>query len=153
MAVRLDEVDKAILRELISNARLSFREIARRIGVSTATVANKVRKMEEEGVIRGYTAIVDAEKLGYDIVAVIEVVISKGKVANVEEEIAKAPNVQAVYDVTGESDAIIVARFKSRAELSNFVKKLLSMEYVERTITHVVLNVKKEELFSRLLVD
>jgi len=153
MAVRLDEVDKAILRELISNARLSFREIARRIGVSTATVANKVRKMEEGGVIRGYTAIVDAEKLGYDIVAVIEVVISKGKVANVEEEIAKAPNVQAVYDVTGESDAIIVARFKSRAELSNFVKKLLSMEYVERTITHVVLNVKKEELFSRLLVD
>jgi DNA-binding Lrp family transcriptional regulator len=153
MAVRLDEVDKAILRELISNARLSFREIARRIGVSTATVANKVRRMEEEGVIRGYTAIVDAEKLGYDIVAVIEVVISKGKVANVEEEIAKAPNVQAVYDVTGESDAMIVARFKSRAELSNFVKKLLSMEYVERTITHVVLNVKKEELFSRLLVD
>jgi len=153
MAVRLDEVDKAILRELISNARLSFREIARRIGVSTATVANKVRKMEEEGVIRGYTTIVDAEKLGYDIVAVIEVVISKGKVANVEEEIAKAPNVQAVYDVTGESDAIIVARFKSRAELSNFVKKLLSMEYVERTITHVVLNVKKEEPFSRLLVD
>jgi DNA-binding Lrp family transcriptional regulator len=153
MAVRLDEVDKAILRELISNARLSFREIARRVGVSTATVANKVRKMEEEGVIRGYTAIVNAEKLGYDIVAVIEIVISKGKVANVEEEIAKAPNVQAVYDVTGESDAIIVARFKSRAELSNFVKKLLSMEYVERTITHVVLNVKKEELFSRLLVD
>jgi DNA-binding Lrp family transcriptional regulator len=153
MTVQLDEVDKAILRELISNARLSFREIARRIGVSTATVANKVRRMEEEGVIRGYTAIVDAEKLGYDIVAVIEVVISKGKVANVEEEIAKAPNVQAVYDVTGESDAIIVARFKSRAELSNFVKKLLSMEYVERTITHVVLNVKKEELFSRLLVD
>jgi DNA-binding Lrp family transcriptional regulator len=153
MTVQLDEVDKAILRELISNARLSFREIARRIGVSTATVANKVRRMEEEGVIRGYTAIVDAEKLGYDIVAVIEVVISKGKVANVEEEIAKAPNVQAVYDVTGESDAMIVARFKSRAELSNFVKKLLSMEYVERTITHVVLNVKKEELFSRLLVD
>jgi len=153
MSVQLDEVDKAILRELISNARLSFREVARRVGVSTATVVNKVRKMEEEGVIKGYTAIVDVEKLGYDVTALIEVVISKGKVADVEEEIAKMPNVQAVYDVTGQSDAIIVARFKSRAELSKFVKKLLSMEYVERTITHVVLNIKKEELFSKQLVD
>ncbi len=153
MSVQLDEVDKAILKELISNARLSFREIARRVGVSTATVANKVRRMEEEGVIKGYTTIVDTEKLGYDVVALIEVVISKGKVTDIEEEVAKMPNVQAVYDVTGQSDAIIVARFKSRAELSKFVKKLLSMEYVERTITHVVLNVKKEELFSRQLID
>jgi len=153
MSVRLDEVDKAILRELISNARLSFREIARRVGVSTATVANKVRRMEEEGIIKGYTAIVDVEKLGYDVAALIEVVISKGKVTDIEEEVAKMPNVQAVYDVTGQSDAIIVARFKSRAELSKFVKKLLSMEYVERTITHVVLSVKKEELFSSQLID
>jgi len=153
MSARLDEVDKAILKELISNARLSFREIAKRVGVSTATVANKVRKMEEGGVIRGYTALVDLEKLGYDVTALIEVVISKGKVADVEEEIAKMPNVQAVYDVTGQSDAIVLARFKSRAELSKFLKKLLSMEYVERTITHVVLNVKKEELSSRQLID
>jgi len=153
MSARLDEVDKAILKELISNARLSFREIAKRVGVSTATVANKVRKMEEEGVIRGYTALVDLEKLGYDVTALIEVVISKGKVADVEEEIAKMPNVQAVYDVTGQSDAIVLARFKSRAELSKFLKKLLSMEYVERTITHVVLNVKKEEPSSRQLID
>jgi len=153
MSARLDEVDKAILKELISNARLSFREIAKRVGVSTATVANKVRKMEEEGVIRGYTALVDLEKLGYDVTALIEVVISKGKVADVEEEIARMPNVQAVYDVTGQSDAIVLARFKSRAELSKFLKKLLSMEYVERTITHVVLNVKKEEPSSRQLID
>ena len=153
MSVQLDEVDKAILKELISNARLSFREIAKRIGVSTATVANKVRKMEEKGVIKSYTAVVDAEKLGYDVAALIEVIMSKGKVADVEEELAKMPNVLAVYDVTGQSDAIIVARFKSRAELSKFVKKLLSMEYVERTITHVVLSVKKEELFSKELMD
>jgi len=153
MGPQLDEVDRAILKELVGNARLSFREIARRIGVSTATVVNKVRKMEEEGVIRGYTALVDLEKLGYDVTALIEVVISKGKVADVEEEIAKMPNVQAVYDVTGQSDAIVLARFKSRAELSKFLKKLLSMEYVERTITHVVLNVKKEEPSSKQLID
>ncbi|MEM4603648.1 MAG: Lrp/AsnC family transcriptional regulator, partial [Candidatus Nezhaarchaeales archaeon] len=131
MHTKLDEIDKAILRELVNDARLSFREIARRIGVSTATVASRVKRMEEEGVIKGYTTIVDVEKLGYDVAALIEIVISRGKVVDIEDEIAKMPNVQAVYDVTGQSDAIIIARFKSRAELSKFIKKLLSMEYVE----------------------
>ncbi|MEM0320031.1 MAG: AsnC family transcriptional regulator, partial [Candidatus Nezhaarchaeales archaeon] len=64
MHTKLDEIDKAILRELVNDARLSFREIARRIGVSTATVASRVKRMEEEGVIKGYTTIVDVEKLG-----------------------------------------------------------------------------------------
>ncbi|MEM4577104.1 MAG: Lrp/AsnC family transcriptional regulator [Candidatus Nezhaarchaeales archaeon] len=153
MQVKLDEVEKAIIRELLANARLSFREIARRIGTSTATVANKVKKLEEEGVIKGYTAVVDAEKLGYDIAAVIEIVISRGKVTEVEEDVARMPNVQAVYDVTGQSDAIVIARFKSRTELSKFIKKLLSMEHVERTITHIVLNVRKEESLSPHLVE
>lgn len=153
MTVNLDEIDKAILRELLNDARLSFREIAKRIGVSTATVANKVRRLERAGIIKGYTAIIDVEKLGYDITAVIEVVVSKGKITEVEEEIAKNPNVQAVYDVTGQSDAIIIARFKSRADLSKFIKKMLSMDYVERTITHVVLNVRKEEVASPKLLD
>ncbi len=77
MPVELDEVDKAILRELLVDARLSFREIARRVGVSTATVANKIRRLEEAGIIKGYTAIIDPEKLGYDVTAVIEIVVSK----------------------------------------------------------------------------
>ncbi|MDH5815520.1 MAG: Lrp/AsnC family transcriptional regulator [Candidatus Nezhaarchaeota archaeon] len=153
MHTKLDEIDKAILRELVNDARLSFREIARRIGVSTATVASRVKRMEEEGVIKGYTTIVDVEKLGYDVAALIEIVISRGKVVDIEDEIAKMPNVQAVYDVTGQSDAIIIARFKSRAELSKFIKKLLSMEYVERTITHVVLGVRKEDFSVKQLID
>ncbi|MEM4425680.1 MAG: Lrp/AsnC family transcriptional regulator [Candidatus Nezhaarchaeales archaeon] len=153
MRTKLDEIDKAILRELVNDARLSFREIARRIGVSTATVASRVKRMEEEGVIKGYTTIVDVEKLGYDVAALIEIVISRGKVVDIEDEIAKMPNVQAVYDVTGQSDAIIIARFKSRAELSKFIKKLLSMEYVERTITHVVLGVRKEDFSVKQLID
>ena len=153
MPVELDEVDKAILRELLVDARLSFREIARRVGVSTATVANKIRRLEEAGIIKGYTAIIDPEKLGYDVTAVIEIVVSKGKIIEVEEEIAKNPNVQAVYDVTGQSDAIIIARFKNRAELSKFIKRVLSMENVERTITHVVLNVRKETTISPDLIE
>jgi DNA-binding Lrp family transcriptional regulator len=62
-----------------------------------------------------------------------------------EKQIAKFPNVCAVYDTTGLTDMTIIAKFKGRAELSNFVKKDLSLPYVERTNTHVVLVTVKED--------
>ncbi|MFY9872197.1 MAG: Lrp/AsnC ligand binding domain-containing protein, partial [Candidatus Nitrosopolaris sp.] len=63
----------------------------------------------------------------------------------VEKHIAKFPNVCAVYDITGLTDMIVVAKFKNRAQLSNFVKKDLALPYVERTNTHVVLITVKED--------
>jgi len=68
----------------------------------------------------------------------------------VENEIAKLPNTCLVYDVTGDYDAIVVAKFRNRKELNNFVKTILSLNYVERTNTHVVLNSVKEDF--RLLI-
>lgn len=93
----------------------------------------------------GYTAILNPQKLGYDVVAIIEIIVSKGKLLDVEEELAKNSNVYAVYDVTGTSDAIIIVRFQRREDLSKFVKSILAMEYVERTITHVALGTMKED--------
>jgi DNA-binding Lrp family transcriptional regulator len=142
----LESIDIKILKELINNSRLSYREIARRTRLSVNTVASRVEKLEKEGVIKGYTAILDPEKLGYDVVAIIEVVVAKGKLLEVEKEVAKHPNVYCVYDVTGTSDAILIARFKNRKELSKFIKDLLAMEFVERTITHVALGIVKEDL-------
>lgn len=142
----IEEKDVKILRELVADARFSFREIARRTGLSVVTVAARVREMEKQGVIEGYSAILNPQKLGYDLVAIIELVISKGKLLEVQSSIAKNANVYGVYDVTGTSDAIVIARFKNREELSKFVKSLLSTEYVERTITHVALGTAKEDL-------
>lgn len=142
----LDNIDVKILKELVKNARLSYREIARRTRLSVNTVASRIENLEKEGIIKGYTAILDTEKLGYDVIAIIEVVVAKGKLLEVEKEVAKHPNVYCVYDVTGTSDAILIARFKTRKELSNFIKSLLAMEYVERTITHVALGIMKEDL-------
>ena len=85
------------------------------------------------------------EELGYDLTAIIEVISVKGKIAEVEKHIAKFPNVCAVYDITDLTDMIVVAKFKNRAELSNFVKKDLALPYVERTNTHVVFITVKED--------
>ncbi|MEM2958162.1 MAG: Lrp/AsnC family transcriptional regulator [Candidatus Freyarchaeota archaeon] len=140
----IDDIDKAILKEILKNSRQSHREIAKKIGVSVGTVVSRTKKMEEEGIIKGYTAVLDHEKLGYDLTVVTEITVSQGKLLEVDREISQNPHTVAVYDVTGTVDAIIIAKFKNRNELSNFTKSLLSIPYVERTNTHVVLNTIKE---------
>ena len=141
----MDETDVKILGKLLSDARLSYRKIADEIGVSPPTVLARVKKLENDSVIKFYSAVLDHEKLGYDLTAIIEVTSIKGKISEVEKHIAKFPNVCAVYDITGLTDMIVVAKFKNRSQLSNFVKKDLALPYVERTNTHVVLITVKED--------
>ncbi len=141
----LDEIDRKLLIELLTNSKRSFRELAKSIGVSPATVINHVQRLESGGVIKDYSVRLDHERLGYELTVVTEIIVSKGKLLETDAEIAKIPNVCAVYDITGETDAMVVAKFKSRSDLSDFTKKLLSMPYVERTNTHVVLTTVKED--------
>ena len=143
--MNLDETDVKILIKLLGDARLSYRKIAHEIGVSPPTVLTRVEKLEREKIIKFYSAVLDHEKLGYDLTAIIEVTAVKGKISEVEKHIAELPNVCAVYDITGLTDMMIIAKFKNRKELSNFVKKDLSMPHVERTNTHVVLLAVKED--------
>jgi DNA-binding Lrp family transcriptional regulator len=141
----LDKTDKAILNVLHDNARFSYRQIARLVKVSVATVLNRVRVLEESGVIKKYSVVLDYDKLGYDVEVIIDVRVSKGKLFEVERKIAKHPNVFAVYDNTGHFDATIVARFTNRRAMDTFLKKIQSYDFVERTETKLVLNTFKEE--------
>ena len=140
----LNETDRKILRSLLEDARFSSRQIAKKIGVSVGTVLSRIKKMEDKGIIKGYSAILDQEKLGYQLTVLTEITVSKGKLVEMEKEIAKNPNVCGVYDITGLTDAVIIAKFKSREELGFFTKYLLSLPYLERTNTHVVLTTVKE---------
>jgi len=143
--MRLDETDVKILKVLTADARLSSRQIAKKCGVSIGTVLSRKKKLEREGIIKGYSALLDQEKLGYELTVVSEITVSKGRLLEMENEIARLPNVCGVYDVTGLIDAIIVAKFKDREKLSKFTKRLLALPYVERTNTHVVLTTIKED--------
>ena len=141
----LDELDIKILRELLKNARLSYRAIADKVGGAIGTVISRIKKMEKGNVIMGYSAILNHEELGYELTVITEITVSKGKLVEVEKEVAKIPNVCCVYDITGLTDAIVIAKFKDRKSLSDFTKNLLSLPYVERTNTHVVLTTVKED--------
>ncbi len=89
--------------------------------------------------------MLDTEKLGYQLTALSELVVSKGKLLEMEREIARLSSVCAVYDITGTTDAIVIAKFRNREELGNFTKSLLAMPFVERTNTHLVLTTVKED--------
>jgi len=141
----IDDLDKKIIRELLADSRISYRQMARKLKVSPNTILSRIGQMHSGKLIKFYTTVLDHEKLGYELTVVTNIIVSKGKLLEMEKEIAKLPNVCAVYDVTGESDAIIIAKFKTREELSNFTKGLLSMPFIERTNTHVVLTTVKED--------
>lgn len=144
-AADLDDLDLRILQELNRDGRKSFRDMARELGVSTSTVSNRVRRLEGRGIVTGYVPVVDQRAVGFDLPVVVGLRISKGKLLEVQRKVAEDPRVYGVYDVTGDWDSIVMARFRTTTELDAFIKKVLSLPYVERTYTQVVLNTVKDE--------
>ena len=141
----IGDLERKIVRALNQNSRKSFREIAKEIGTSAPVVINKIKRLEKLGAIKGYIPLLNPEYFGYDLIVVVAMRISHGKLIETQEKIAEDPHVFAIYDVTGEWDSIVIAHFKSREDLNSFVKNLLSQKYVDRTVTHIVLNVVKDE--------
>ncbi len=141
----MDEIDEKILKNLLVDARLSARQLSLKLGLSTVTVLSRIKKLEKEKIIKGYTSVLNHEKLGYDLTAVIEIIAKKDKLVQVEDKLSGIENVCAVYDDTGNTDTLIIAKFKGREDLSKFIKNLSAISNVESTITHVVLNTVKED--------
>lgn len=141
----IEELELKIVRSLNKNSRKSFREIAKEIGTSAPVVINKIKRLEEQGAIKGYIPLLDPEYFGFNLIAIVGIRISDGKLIETQEKIAEDSHVFAIYDVTGEWDSIVIAHFKSRDDLNSFIKNVLSQKYVDRTVTHIVLNVVKDE--------
>lgn len=146
----MDEIDLEIARRLEVDARTPFKEIATDLRISEGTVHNRVKRMLQDSTIQGFSARLEPTKLGMDLTAIIGFRVKGGHLVEVEREISALREVCCVYDVTGEYDAIVVARFKNREDLNNFIKNIIANEFVERTVTHVVLNTVKEDF--RVLV-
>ncbi|WP_206203871.1 Lrp/AsnC family transcriptional regulator [Thermococcus sp. 21S9] len=141
----VDELDIKIISLLQKNARLSYREIARELNVAVGTVYNRIKRLEEEGVIKGYAPVLDYEKLGFGLTALIGIKAQGRKIAEIERKIAEKTRAMMVYDITGEFDIFVIAKFKDREDMNRFVKWLLSLDGVEKTNTSVAMQVVKEE--------
>jgi len=147
--VKIDDKDTQILKHLLLDSRQSARQLSLRMGVSTVTMISRMKKLEQQKIIQGYSVRLNHELLGYNITAIIEITTNQGKMLEIENVISKKENVIAVYDITGNADTIIIAKFKDRKTLSDFIKELSAMPNIGNTVTHIVLNTIKED--SRLI--
>ena len=145
-----DDLDKKIIRALNENARKSFREIAKEVDSSVTAVIHRIKKFEESGVIKGYIPDINQEHFDYKLISIIALRISQGKLIETQKKIAEDPHIIAVYDVTGDWDSFLIGYFKDRQDLNSFLKTLQAHKNVDRSVTHIVLNVVKEE--RRILV-
>jgi DNA-binding Lrp family transcriptional regulator len=141
----VDDVDRKIIRLLQEDSRKSFNKIAESLGIAVGTAYNRVKNLEDKGILKGYTVILDPTKLGYGLTALILIQADGRYLPEVEKELAKLDEVISIYDITGDYDVAVVARFMNRAMLNNFIKSTLKMPHVIKTVTNVVLNVMKED--------
>lgn len=142
----VDDLDVKILSALCEDARKSSREIAKKIGVSTGTIYNRIKKLTEKGVIRGYVPLLDYTKMGYMFTVLILIQVEGEHLLEVEQTLSKNKGVMAVYDITGEFDVAVLAKFTTQSSLNSFIKSILRIPYIQRTVTSMVLNIVKEDL-------
>ena len=141
----LDATDRDLLAALLEDARISQRGLAKRVGVAQGTITNRLRRLEEMGVIRGYTVLLDAESIGWTMTVITGLRIQKGSMIDLQQQIAADPRVFAVYDVTGDYDSMVLARVRGRRDLDDLTKTVFTLNGVQRSFTQVVLNTVKED--------
>ena len=139
----LDELDKRIIEELCISSQGSYRQIAKRLGVHPTTLIQRIKNMEEQGIILGYRANVDYLKLGYEFMALVHIYV-EGDMLDVQGKIKAMDSVICIFDVTGECDSIAWVACKDRDEFSDLIKRMLTIHGVKKTNTYVVLNLIKD---------
>ena len=144
----MDEKDIELLRLLQEDCKRSMKELSKRLGLPISTVYTRIKRLEKEGVIKGYTALIDEKKLGYGVRAFILISYAPTKVSQIEvaKKLAEFPQVLGVYIITGEWDIILEVIEKDVESLGEFVvNKLRSIKGVDKTLTMAVLKRVKDE--------
>jgi Lrp/AsnC family leucine-responsive transcriptional regulator len=139
----INEIDAKILNIVQQDARITNAEIARQVGLAPSAVLERVRKLEERGVIRGYAAEIDANQVGFGLTAFVFVRTSF--CGSISEALAQIPEVLEVHDVAGEDCYLLKVRAENTDELGKFFReKLKTLPEIVSTRTTVVLQTIKE---------
>jgi Lrp/AsnC family leucine-responsive transcriptional regulator len=142
----IDEIDERILNALIRDARTSNAELARQIGMAPSAILERVRKLEERGVVEGYTGRINPRALGLRLLAFVFVRTDEGVGAlTTASHLAKAPEVQEVHHVAGEDCLLVKLRARDTDDLSRILKEVFGpMKSIRSTRTTIVLETIKE---------
>ncbi len=146
----LDATDLKILNMLITNGRTSYTDISKEVGMKPPSVIDRIKKMETDGLITGYTANVDYRKLGYDVVAFVGVTIDNP--SHIDEFEANlddlAPDIVECYHITGEHTLLLKVITLNTNSLAAIVKKLRALPGVSNSNTMLVFSTMKDGVLT-----
>jgi len=134
----LDEKDQVIVRMLMENGRISFREIARALGISDVAVRKRVLKLERNGVILGYTAVVDPKALGYSVVSLTGVDVEPGELLSLARELASRDYVRSAWITAGDHSIMLEIWAGDESEMEEIIREIGQMPGVIRVCPAVV---------------
>ena len=137
----MDNIDKKILIELQKSGRESASNIAEKINVSVPTITERIRKLEESGVIVGFQAVIDSSKIGFDVSAIITIISGSSQYyKKVTIEAEKTPEVVKCFSTTGNGSHTLLVTTKNSNTLEELLRKIQSWPGVNRTETQIILS-------------
>ena len=122
---RLDQTDRKIVGELLEDGRISLAELGRRVSLSPPAVAERVKRLEQTGVITGYGAEIDLRKLGYQLTAIVRIKPSPGQLPRIPELAEQIPEIGECLRITGEDCFYLKVHLHSIDELSGLLDRFL----------------------------
>ncbi|MFB6143908.1 MAG: Lrp/AsnC family transcriptional regulator [Candidatus Nanohaloarchaea archaeon] len=140
----LDDRDIQIIERLEEDGRASLREIASDLDLSPSTVSNRFHRLKKEGVVKGFRPVLDHEKIGFKLTAVVDVRVEAGMKEKVFPELAGMDGVISEYVVTGDTDMVLICKFPGREEMYSFLKQLQKKDGISETETKVALDSPEE---------
>ena len=148
-----ENLDAKLVNSLLGNGRASLRSLGDELDVSVTTVSNHLRDLEDEGVIRGYSPIVDYDKLGFDVTAILQLKVEGSALPEITEKLRREKQMVSVYEVTGDYDVIAIGKFTDTDGMNDQIKSILADTDIRESNTSVVLNAVTENKQFDLDVD
>jgi len=137
----MDAVDRKIVALLRDDARRSFKDIGVHVHLSAPAVKRRVDRLEEQGVIRGYTAVIDPSAFGWRTEAFVDLMCDgRMPAAAIKHAVENEPGVVSAHTVAGEASAMLHVMAEDTTALERTLERIRSVEGVDRTVTEVVLS-------------
>jgi Lrp/AsnC family transcriptional regulator for asnA, asnC and gidA len=142
----MDETDKKILNVLSENSRTSISSISKKTGIPNSTISNRIHKLEKNNVIEQYTTILNPEKIGVNVTALIIIQTETEKHEHVEIELPKLEQVSQVYSISGEYDILIKVWAKNLEELNEIINsQIRTIDGIEELRELIIMERLKDE--------
>ena len=139
-----ENLDAELVNALLNDGRTSLRSLGEELDVSVTTVSNHLSDLEDEGVIDGYTPVVDYSALGYDVTAIIQLKVEGNALPDITDRLEGHKQMISVYEVTGNYDIIAIGKFQDTDGMNKQIKTLLTDPDINESNTSVVLDAASE---------